>query len=102
MSVWRLLVTDMMKSCSVAILIRPPSLANTEDRTSEVLFYVCVHAFAHTSYEYRFVCAQPWRSKSVLHGRGDTESKAMTLVNSKHTTESSLEELSSLLAALLH
>lgn len=54
MSDWRLLVRDMMKSCSVATLIRPPSLANTEDWISEVLICarlpacVCVCTRLHT------------------------------------------------------
>lgn len=64
MSDWRLLVTDMMKSCSIATLIRPLSLAN---------LCVYVYAFPLMSYEYRFVCAGPLRSKSALHGGGDTQ-----------------------------
>lgn len=40
------------------------------------------------------------RASAAWKGR-HSKSKAMTLVNSKHTTESSLEELSPFLAALL-
>lgn len=107
MSDWRLLVTDM-KSCRVATLIRLPSLATTEDGISKHFLGSCLPVCAHTVLNIESSvwaveiqgCVCVCTSAARRARRNETE--AMTLVNSKHTTESSLEKLFPLLTVLLH
>lgn len=76
---WRLLVTDM-KSCSVATLIRPPSLATTEDWIN-VVHFLCVRLCFFCLCELCTVkevgvCVHGWDLRvcmcvDALHGGGD-------------------------------